>query len=443
MKTWAVHYDYRARGCNTYGCSAYTSALTEQVQIPAANPMTVPQHFLIKFPNAQVNDLQRLFWDPVTGASNYLVNVRNNSCSSDYQLLIPANDPQPSTITATIPTCNGSNPDLVTLFYSIKACNGSLCSEYSPTITVKVQRTAGLVPDSVATAPTTTYIHTDALLSPVAETNGTGTVTLRTRYEPYGKTLMPPVQGPGYAGHVVDVSTGLSYMQQRYYDPLAGRFLSADPVPASPASFNRYWYANNNPYKYIDPDGRCVDGPSCEGMAQYFGGHPDEARPLVPFAAAGAAVAAAPILMNAGMAALTNLPATINAVNAIAEIGAGDALGGASLTVGGTTLYRVVDDLELASVLKLGKFSPSPNGDTVKRFLDNSSDAEALAKKFGEFFGGGQHVVKGVATKDVMSSATKTQFKDVPGRQMESVNIPSRLVDKVICTGTHIKSGGC
>jgi len=27
--------------------------------------------------------------------------------------------------------------------------------------------------------------------------------------------------------------TGLSYMQQRYYDPVAGRFLSVDPVAAS------------------------------------------------------------------------------------------------------------------------------------------------------------------------------------------------------------------
>lgn len=45
----------------------------------------------------------------------------------------------------------------------------------------------------------------------------------------------------------------------RYYDPVAGRFLSEDPVLTdvnSGASFNRYVYANNNPYKYIDPDGR-------------------------------------------------------------------------------------------------------------------------------------------------------------------------------------------
>ena len=40
------------------------------------------------------------------------------------------------------------------------------------------------------------------------------------RYEPYGTTLMPADQGPGYAGHVTDAATGLSYMQQRYYDPM-------------------------------------------------------------------------------------------------------------------------------------------------------------------------------------------------------------------------------
>lgn len=48
-------------------------------------------------------------------------------------------------------------------------------------------------------------------------------------------------------------------MQQRYYDPAIGRFLSVDPVgadPSSGANFNRYWYANDNPYKFTDPDGR-------------------------------------------------------------------------------------------------------------------------------------------------------------------------------------------
>lgn len=48
-------------------------------------------------------------------------------------------------------------------------------------------------------------------------------------------------------------------MQQRYYDPVVGRFYSNDPVgfmASNPMMFNRYAYANNNPYKYTDPDGR-------------------------------------------------------------------------------------------------------------------------------------------------------------------------------------------
>jgi len=48
-------------------------------------------------------------------------------------------------------------------------------------------------------------------------------------------------------------------MQQRYYDPVAGRFLSVDPVTTDAKTgdhFNRYVYAENNPYKFKDPDGR-------------------------------------------------------------------------------------------------------------------------------------------------------------------------------------------
>jgi hypothetical protein len=50
-------------------------------------------------------------------------------------------------------------------------------------------------------------------------------------------------------------------MQQRYYDPVAGRFLSVDPVmtdAGNGALFNRYMYAASNPYTLIDPDGRCT-----------------------------------------------------------------------------------------------------------------------------------------------------------------------------------------
>jgi RHS repeat-associated protein len=71
--------------------------------------------------------------------------------------------------------------------------------------------------------------------------------------------------GVGYTGHVEDGATGLSYMQQRYYDPQLGLFLSVDPVTAYDqplVAFNRYRYANNNPYKFFDPDGRFSDDPN-------------------------------------------------------------------------------------------------------------------------------------------------------------------------------------
>lgn len=48
-------------------------------------------------------------------------------------------------------------------------------------------------------------------------------------------------------------------MQQRYYDPIAGRFLSVDPVVTDANTgkgFGLYTYVENNPYSKVDPDGR-------------------------------------------------------------------------------------------------------------------------------------------------------------------------------------------
>jgi len=56
---------------------------------------------------------------------------------------------------------------------------------------------------------------------------------------------------------------------------VSARWLSVDPVAANAnngQNFNRYWYANNNPYKFTDPDGRavsCASG-SCTMTADTF-----------------------------------------------------------------------------------------------------------------------------------------------------------------------------
>jgi RHS repeat-associated protein len=108
--------------------------------------------------------------------------------------------------------------------------------------------------------PTIEYLHADALGSPIARTDAAKAIIETSEYEPYGRLVNRANDDkPGYTGHVQDAATGLTYMQQRYYDPMLGVFLSVDPVTAysNPVgSFNRYKYAANNPYRFLDPDGR-------------------------------------------------------------------------------------------------------------------------------------------------------------------------------------------
>lgn len=108
---------------------------------------------------------------------------------------------------------------------------------------------------------TTTYLHTDGLGSVVAASDENGNVLWRKSYAPYGTQIdeQEDDQKLSYTGKPHDDDLGLTYFGARWYDPQAGRFTGIDPVgfvESSPQSFNRYAYANNNPYKYVDPDGR-------------------------------------------------------------------------------------------------------------------------------------------------------------------------------------------
>ena len=113
-------------------------------------------------------------------------------------------------------------------------------------------------------ARTTTYFHNDGLGSAVAATNDAGAVLWRKSYAPFGAQLdTPPVpERTSYTGKQHDDLTGLTYFGGRNFDPELGRFVSVDPVAfteANTMSFNRYLYVNNNPYKYVDPDGEFLN----------------------------------------------------------------------------------------------------------------------------------------------------------------------------------------
>ncbi|TBU74089.1 RHS repeat-associated core domain-containing protein [Phytopseudomonas daroniae] len=108
----------------------------------------------------------------------------------------------------------------------------------------------------------TLYYHNDHLGSPVAASNAQGALQWRTHFRPYGERQAEGganVGSIGYTGHMQDDGSGLVYAGARYYDPVVGRFLAIDPVGVDagrPVSFNRYAYANNSPYGFVDPDGR-------------------------------------------------------------------------------------------------------------------------------------------------------------------------------------------
>jgi len=62
----------------------------------------------------------------------------------------------------------------------------------------------------------------------------------------------------GFTGHEQVDEVGLIHMNGRMYDPILGRFISADPIIQDPTdlqSLNRYSYVRNNPLTLIDPSG--------------------------------------------------------------------------------------------------------------------------------------------------------------------------------------------
>lgn len=98
-----------------------------------------------------------------------------------------------------------------------------------------------------------------------------GNVIERRDYLPFGEERM--VEGAnderhGFTGKELDDESGLYYYGARYYDPVIGRFTSADPLVlgeagksmqsflADPQAMNGHAYALNNPIRYNDPTGK-------------------------------------------------------------------------------------------------------------------------------------------------------------------------------------------
>lgn len=93
---------------------------------------------------------------------------------------------------------------------------------------------------NATTTTKTRYFHTDHLGSIIAITDEAGTVTERRSYDAWGKrrnqngtamsnAFVTPEERHGFTGHEELDDVGLIHMNGRLYDPVIGRFLSADP----------------------------------------------------------------------------------------------------------------------------------------------------------------------------------------------------------------------
>jgi len=120
---------------------------------------------------------------------------------------------------------------------------------------------------------TPTYLLTDNLGSTNIVIDKMGNVEQVLGFDPWGMRLnvgdqsaVNSVTDRGYTGHEMDDETGLINMNARVYDPLIGRFMSADPVlpdAGNMQAFNRYSYVINNPLVYVDPTGNMPAAGGC------------------------------------------------------------------------------------------------------------------------------------------------------------------------------------
>ena len=95
--------------------------------------------------------------------------------------------------------------------------------------------------DAAISTPSIRYLHYDALGSVDTITDNKGIVLERRAYKPFGEELevyKNPDAGfttnRGFTGHEHIEGTRLIHMNARLYDPMLGRFLSADPIIQDP-----------------------------------------------------------------------------------------------------------------------------------------------------------------------------------------------------------------
>jgi RHS repeat-associated protein len=111
--------------------------------------------------------------------------------------------------------------------------------------------------------------HSNAHGDITTVTNETGTTVANFEYDTWGNILKETGTFAAdvpfrYSGYRYDTETKLYYLQQRYYNPELGRFLTLDPQlgdKENPITQNGYSYADNNAVNLVDFNGEKAHKP--------------------------------------------------------------------------------------------------------------------------------------------------------------------------------------
>lgn len=133
--------------------------------------------------------------------------------------------------------------------------------EITPTPTFSSNTAFIAVPSFTGTATENEafWFHPDHLGSSNYITNFVGEVSQHMEYFAFGETFIEEHKDSHnspykFNGKELDEESGLYYYGARYYNPRTSIWLSVDPLAEK--TMEPYAYANNNPIRFIDPDGR-------------------------------------------------------------------------------------------------------------------------------------------------------------------------------------------
>lgn len=195
-------------------------------------------------------------------------------------------------------------------------------------------------------------VTTDHQGSPYAEVALSENQPVQIRkQDPFGnrrgiaKAASSPQTHQGFLGKTEDEASGYTPLGARLYDPVVGRFLSADPIVDlnDPLQSNGYAYAHNNPVTHSDPTGLAISLSASERAAALAGAGLSAAEVAQAQATMGKSLSS--VILAASWSVLKEV---IGLNDALACFG-GDLWGCGSLIIGNLGLGKL---MKLPSIVK-------------------------------------------------------------------------------------------